>query len=73
MGVDGTGSGSCPMMGFGASDTGPSGSARRELLDIIIIIIIIIIVIKLHNEDLHNLYSSPGIIRMTNSRNGQGM
>jgi hypothetical protein len=23
---------------------------------------------KLHNEELHNLYFSPGIIRMTNSR-----
>jgi hypothetical protein len=23
---------------------------------------------KLHNEELHNLYSSPGIIRMINSR-----
>jgi hypothetical protein len=23
---------------------------------------------KLHNEELHNLYSSPSIIRMTNSR-----
>jgi hypothetical protein len=23
---------------------------------------------KLHNEDLHNLYSSPNIIRMINSR-----
>jgi hypothetical protein len=23
---------------------------------------------KLHNEDLHNLYSSPSIIRMTKSR-----
>jgi hypothetical protein len=24
---------------------------------------------KLHNEELHNLYSSPSIIRMTKSRN----
>jgi hypothetical protein len=24
---------------------------------------------KLHNEELHNLYSSPSIIRMINSRN----
>jgi hypothetical protein len=24
--------------------------------------------IKLHNEELHNLYSSPNIIRMTKSR-----
>jgi hypothetical protein len=23
---------------------------------------------NLHNEELHNLYSSPGIIRMTKSR-----
>jgi hypothetical protein len=32
---------------------------------------------KLHNEDLHNLYSSPSIIRMVKSRGmgwaGQGM
>jgi hypothetical protein len=25
---------------------------------------------QLHNEELHNLYSSPGIIRMINSRMG---
>jgi hypothetical protein len=28
--VDGTGSGSCPMAGFGISDVEPSGSATRE-------------------------------------------
>jgi hypothetical protein len=30
---------------------------------------------KLHNEELHNLYSSPSIIRMIKSRriSGQGM
>jgi hypothetical protein len=30
---------------------------------------------KLHNEDLHNLYSSPSIIRMMKSRRmrGQGL
>jgi hypothetical protein len=29
---------------------------------------------KLHNEELHNLYSSPSIIRMIDSRrDGQGM
>jgi hypothetical protein len=28
--VDGTGSGSCPMAGFGISGVEPSGSATRE-------------------------------------------
>jgi hypothetical protein len=30
---------------------------------------------KLHNEELHNLYCSPSVIRMIESRrmNGQGM
>jgi len=30
--VDGTGSGSCPMAGFGISGVEPSGSATRERL-----------------------------------------
>jgi hypothetical protein len=30
--VDGTGSGSCPMVGFGISGVEPSGSATRELV-----------------------------------------
>jgi hypothetical protein len=30
--VDGTGSGSCPMAGFGISGVEPSGSATRELI-----------------------------------------
>jgi hypothetical protein len=30
--VDGTGSGSCPMEGFGISGVEPSGSATRELV-----------------------------------------
>jgi hypothetical protein len=30
--VDGTGSGSCPVSGFGISGVEPSGSATRELL-----------------------------------------
>jgi hypothetical protein len=29
--VDGTGSGSCPVAGFGISGVEPSGSATREL------------------------------------------
>jgi hypothetical protein len=37
MGVDGTGSGSCPMAIVGVSGTETSGSATRELLYIIII------------------------------------
>jgi hypothetical protein len=32
MGVDGTGSGSCPVAGFGVSSVAPSGSATRELV-----------------------------------------
>jgi hypothetical protein len=28
---------------------------------------------KLHNEGLYKLYSSPSIITMTKSRDGQGM
>jgi len=31
--VDGTGSGSCAMAGFGISDVEPSGSATRELVN----------------------------------------
>jgi hypothetical protein len=27
---------------------------------------------KLHNDELHNLYSSPSIIRMTKARNEMG-
>jgi hypothetical protein len=30
--VDGTGSGSCPVVGFCISDVEPSGSATRELV-----------------------------------------
>jgi hypothetical protein len=30
--VDGTGSGSCPVAGFGISSVEPSGSATRELV-----------------------------------------
>jgi hypothetical protein len=30
--VDGTGSGSCPVDGFGSSGVGPSGSATMELV-----------------------------------------
>jgi hypothetical protein len=30
--VDGTGSGSCPVTGFGISGVEPSGSATRELV-----------------------------------------
>jgi hypothetical protein len=30
--VNGTGSGSCPMAGFGISGVEPSGSATRELV-----------------------------------------
>jgi hypothetical protein len=33
MGVDGTGSGSCPVAGFGISGVEPSGSAARELVN----------------------------------------
>jgi hypothetical protein len=32
MGVDGTGSGSCPVAGFGISVVEPWGSATRELV-----------------------------------------
>jgi len=31
--VDGTGSGSCPVVSFGISDFEPSGSATRELVN----------------------------------------
>jgi hypothetical protein len=31
--VDGTGSGSCPMAGFGISGVEPSGSVTRELVN----------------------------------------
>jgi hypothetical protein len=31
--VDGTGSGSCPVAGFGISGVEPSGSATRESVD----------------------------------------
>jgi hypothetical protein len=31
-------------------------------------ILIVVVLIKLHNEELHNLYSSPSIIRVTKSR-----
>jgi hypothetical protein len=31
--VDGTGSGSCPMAGFGISGVEPSGSATSELVN----------------------------------------
>jgi hypothetical protein len=31
--VDGPGSGSCPMVGFGISGVEPSGSNTRELID----------------------------------------
>jgi hypothetical protein len=31
--VDGTGSGSCPMVGFGISGVKPSGSVARELVN----------------------------------------
>jgi hypothetical protein len=31
--VDGTGSGSCPMAGFGINSVEPSGSATRELVN----------------------------------------
>jgi hypothetical protein len=31
--VDGTGSGTCPVAGFGISGVKPSGSATRELVD----------------------------------------
>jgi hypothetical protein len=34
--VDGTGSGSCPMAGFGVSGVEPSGCATRELVRLII-------------------------------------
>jgi hypothetical protein len=33
MGVDGTGSGSCAVVGFGISGVEPSGSATRELVN----------------------------------------
>jgi hypothetical protein len=33
MGVDGTGSGSCPVAGFGISGVEPCGSATRELVN----------------------------------------
>jgi hypothetical protein len=33
MGVDGTGSGSCPVAGFGISGVEPSGSAASELVN----------------------------------------
>jgi hypothetical protein len=33
MGVDGTGSGSCPMPGFGISGVETSGSVARELVN----------------------------------------
>jgi hypothetical protein len=31
--VDGTGSGSCPVAGFGTSGVEPSGSSTRELVN----------------------------------------
>jgi hypothetical protein len=31
--VDGTGSGSCPVAGFGISGVEPSGSSTRELVN----------------------------------------
>jgi hypothetical protein len=31
--MDGTGSGSCPTLGFGISGVEPSGSATRELVN----------------------------------------
>jgi hypothetical protein len=34
--VDGTGSGSCPVAGFGISGVEPSGSATRELVIILV-------------------------------------
>jgi hypothetical protein len=77
---DGTGSGSCPVAGSGISGVEPSGSATREILVIIIIIIISSSSssrssssIKLHNGELHNLYSLLSIIRMTKLRDGQGI
>jgi hypothetical protein len=33
MGVDGTGSGWCPVTGFGTSGVEPTGSATRELVN----------------------------------------
>jgi hypothetical protein len=32
--VDGTGSGLCPIVGFGISGVEPSGSATREISDV---------------------------------------
>jgi hypothetical protein len=34
--VDRTGSGSCPVAGFGISGVEPSGSATTELIDLIV-------------------------------------